>query len=186
LSTYSESLIRPKDLLDYVTAIGLSKDTLAVLYHLHAWFRGEMRLGATLPTISIVASGTGTIFIEPTDDSEEWEFLYCTVYDTAHIDVADVVNIRWADQIAGNVVHLQESALAVGTGSIAPSNIVDFPAQGTNAKHSIQTSLGSMGFILKRQSGNPWLRMSVQYTASATVGTRTVAVVFCYLRRKLS
>jgi hypothetical protein len=185
MSTYSESLIRPKDLLDYSPAIGNNKDTLAVFFHLLAWFRGELRLGATA-AISITAGNGGTIFLQPPDDSEEWEILYVMVSDSTKVDVADIVNFSYVDQISSNVIQLEQTTLALGTGSIN-ANITVFPNKDTtNSKVSIVTSISDQGFLSKRQSGNAWLAFRAQYTASATVGTRNVVVTYIFRRRKLS
>jgi len=186
MSTYSESLIRPKDLLDYSPAVGVNKETLAVFYHLLSWFRGEMRIG-TLPALSITAGNGGTTFIQPPDDSEEWEVCYVMVADSTKVDVADIVNIAYVDQVTANVVQLQQTTLALGTGSLSTANITTFPNRDTtNGKVSIVTSISDQGFIVKKASGNAWLAVRVQYTATATVGTRAVTVVYIYRRRKLS
>jgi len=144
-----------------------------------------MRIGVL--TLQTITAGNGSTFtIKPPDDSEEWEILYIMVTDTVAVDVADVWHVAYIDSLINQVVELQQSTLQAGAGSLTGQNIGVFPNRDTtNSKVSILTSVSDSGLIAKTKGSTPWLSVRVTYSASATVGTRSVTPIFIYKRRRL-
>lgn len=144
-----------------------------------------MRIGIKLAALSLVASASGAFFIEPPDDTEEWEIAYVMANDRNGIDPADQCNFYYIDQIVTALVDLQQSTMSGS--NVTAGNRAVFPNRDTTqGKISIVTSMTDQGFIVKRRdSKTSWLQLGVKISASVTVGTRTVDVYWVYRRRRL-
>ena len=142
-------------------------------------------MGLKLAALTVAANGGGTVFIDPPDDTEEWELQYLYVNDRNSVDVGDVVEFYMIDQLVTSVVPLQQTAVAGGT--VPAGNGVLFPNRDTaSARLGLVTSVSDMGFIVKRRdSKTSWMQMACRYAASAVAGTRTVDVYWVYRRRRL-
>jgi hypothetical protein len=161
----------------------------AILFDLLLWFRGDMRFGTSGPNVSLTAGNAQAFFIEPPVATEEWEILFCQLWDSAKIDAADIATFGWRDeQIAANIT-LQETLLAA-TSQLTSFNFALFPNRrqlGTvQDAASVIDLFGPSGLIAQRKDNNaPWKRFVANYKATATIGTRTLGTFFIYRRRSL-
>jgi hypothetical protein len=156
----------------------------AIFFDLLTWFRGDMRVGA-IPAITITAGNTGQINVAPSDASEEWEVLTAHAIDSATIDATDTIEWNYAD-IPANIAPILQSSTAQ-VSNFSTGNRCTFPHRDTTKAivNFAQTNFYT-GFICRRKDNNaPWLALQANWKASATIGSRSVSVVFVYRRRRL-
>jgi len=184
-----ESTIPPRSLMELLRR-PLPEDMQAmrsILFDVALWIRGDMQINVTNPAISATAGQLKSIVIEP-DVNEEWELLYAFAYDNANIDKADEVFFAYKDNVTANTHWLQMGTAQAFDLTNVPIG-AGFPNRDTTAetvKGSIVTSVGDLGFLLRRRDGGKsWQQFLVQWKASATVGTRSIQVTYTYKRRRL-
>ncbi len=163
-------------------------DPLDPLYaiELVRWQRGE-QMDISKATVAVLASTTGTLSIVP-PPNEEWDVATIGIRDITHIDVADVVafylvrNIK-PDNTYDSVIDYPQRGALDTTGTFG--NFTSFPNRDTTfSKIGKGWSLLDATYRLYNQGGLINTAFLIQYLASATVGTRIVALYFTGRRRR--
>lgn len=189
MSSFTDTQISPKQLRSFPSVTELNQNAdIADFFDLLSWFRGDVRLGNLFGTsgTNITAGQTLSTQIAPPNIDEEWEIIAIQVEDRAHIDVLDNVEFTFVDLVAGLSVDLQSTQLAGHARSSSFMTI--FPSRGGAIANGPNNCVnGISGLVLRnRDNVTQWQRMTITYAATATVGTRSIFVIYVYRRRPVS
>lgn len=152
----------------------------ALLLELAIYLEGEYRYFLS-PTSAVLANSNITINIDP-PDSEEWLIEALLITDSGQVDANDSATIGYevvpVGTSSGATFWFCSSTL-LGASIIGASTLMLPNYTATKLLNSIIPP-----FWLKLRGKDPFNRLKVVYTTTATVGSRSVNVAAIYRRRR--
>jgi len=130
----------------------------------------------------VTAGVTTSKFIEPPADStQEWLIKALHLSDTSNIDATDTITVYYKDEVSAKTLRLAQARL----NAFFINNIFTWPTMVSGTAITMVYPLDTPILTKRQANGDSYLRIGVDYGATATVGTRNPQLRWLYMPREV-